>query len=185
MYRVGRAHLQVIEPAGNAASLEEMSQWWRAVGNTKSDLTRLRFELQSSHSRHECVTVRPTDPLNMINSLNLNKSMSHDNLSPYFLRVASTIAALSCFIDNAFRLGIFSQSCENVPLLKLGDTQNFTINRPIAILTCFATIFKKLIFSRLTTFFRKNSILTKTQYGFHSDDAILGVLTATYDNINN
>ena len=40
----------------------------------------------------------------MINSLNLNKSVGHDNLLPYFLRVASTILApaLCYFIDNAF-----------------------------------------------------------------------------------
>ena len=29
----------------------------------------------------------------MINSLNLNKSLGHDNLLPYFVRVASTILA--------------------------------------------------------------------------------------------
>ena len=45
------------------------------------------------------------------------------------------------------------------------------------------------MFSRLTTFFRKHSVLTKTQYGFQRDQstshAILDVLTVAYDNINN
>ena len=96
------------------------------------------------------------------------------------------------FIDNAFRLGIFQQSCKTakiVPLFKSGNTQSFTNYWPISILTCFAKIFKKLIFERLTTFFRKHSVLTKTQYGFQSDKstshAILDVLTADYDNVNN
>ena len=84
--------------------------------------------------------------------------MGHDNLSLYFLKVASTILApaLCCFIDNAFRLGIFPQSCETakiVPLFKSGNTQSFTYYRPISILTCFAKIFEKLIFRRLTAFF--------------------------------
>ena len=62
----------------------------------------------------------------------------HDNLSPYFLRVASTILApaLCHFIDNAFRLGIFPQSCKTakvVPLFKSGNTQTFTNYRPISI----------------------------------------------------
>ena len=44
---------------GNTA-FEEMSQQWRAVGNTVSDLTGSRFELQTCRSRDEHVTPRPT-----------------------------------------------------------------------------------------------------------------------------
>ena len=129
---------------------------------------------------------RVNEVLNMITSLNLNKSVGHDNLSPYLPRVASTILApaLCCFIDNAFRLDIFPQSCKTdkiVPVFKSGNTQSFTNYRPISILTCFAKIFEKLIFRRLSTFFRKHSVLTKTKYGFQSDKstshAILDVLT--------
>ena len=45
--------------------------------------------------------------------------MGHDNLSPYFLKVASTILApaLCYFIDNAFRLGIFPQSCKTAKIV--------------------------------------------------------------------
>ena len=35
---------------GNLAAFEEMSQWWRAVGNILSDLTGPRFEPQTSRS---------------------------------------------------------------------------------------------------------------------------------------
>ena len=45
---------------GNTAPFEEMSQRWRAVGNTVSDLTGLRFEPQTFRSRDERVTARPT-----------------------------------------------------------------------------------------------------------------------------
>ena len=45
---------------GNTAPFEEMSQWWRAVDNTVSDLTGPRFEAQTSRSRDERVTARPT-----------------------------------------------------------------------------------------------------------------------------
>ena len=125
---------------------------------------------------------RVNDVLNMINSLNLNKYVDHNTLSPYFLRVAFIILApaLCYFIDNAF-------SIKYVSLFKSGNTQSFTNYRPISILTCFAKIFEKLILRRLTTFFRKHSVLTKTQYGFQSDKftshAILDVLTAGYDNV--
>ena len=73
---------------GNTAPFEEMSQRWRAVGNTVSDLTGLRFEPQTSRSRDERVTARPTGrcPMNLwlfwkhfclsclCSSLNENKS---------------------------------------------------------------------------------------------------------------
>ena len=41
---------------GNTAPSKEMSQRWRAVGNTVSDLTGPRFEPQTSRSRDERVT---------------------------------------------------------------------------------------------------------------------------------
>ena len=44
---------------GNTAPFEEMSQRWRAVGNTVSDLTGPRFEPQTSRSRDKRVTARP------------------------------------------------------------------------------------------------------------------------------
>ena len=45
---------------GSRAPFEEMSQRWRAVGSTVSDLTGPRFEPQTSRSRDERVTARPT-----------------------------------------------------------------------------------------------------------------------------
>ena len=45
---------------GNTAPFKEMSQRWRAVGNTVSDLTGPRFEPQTSRSRDKRVTARPT-----------------------------------------------------------------------------------------------------------------------------
>ena len=44
---------------GDIAPFEEMLQWWRAVGNTVSDLTSPRFEPQTSYSKEKRVTVRP------------------------------------------------------------------------------------------------------------------------------
>ena len=48
---------------GNTVPFEEMSQRSRAVGNTVSNLTCLRFESQTSRSRDERVTARPTGRL--------------------------------------------------------------------------------------------------------------------------
>ena len=45
---------------GNTAPLEEMLQQWQALGNTVSNLAGPRFEPQTSPSRDECITARPT-----------------------------------------------------------------------------------------------------------------------------
>ena len=51
---------QVITTLSNTALFEKMLQRWRAVGNTVSYLTGLKFEPKTSHSRNKCVTARPT-----------------------------------------------------------------------------------------------------------------------------
>ena len=45
---------------GNIAPFKEMSQRWLAVGSSVCDMTSSRIEPQTSHSRDECVTARPT-----------------------------------------------------------------------------------------------------------------------------
>ena len=44
----------------NIAPFREMSQWWRAIGNTAFHLIGSRFEPQTSHSRDNRITIRPT-----------------------------------------------------------------------------------------------------------------------------
>ena len=56
--RICGAHFRDTAPSGNTTLFEKMSQRWRAVGNTVSDLTSPRFEPQTSRSRHERVTTR-------------------------------------------------------------------------------------------------------------------------------
>ena len=78
-----------------------------------------------------------------------------------------------------------------VPLFKTGKTEERTNYRPISILTCFSKIFEKLIYSRLISFFQKNSVQHDSQYGFRNGisttHAVLDVLnlTSTCDQINN
>ena len=48
---------------GNTAPFEEMSQRWRAIGNTVPDLTGPSIEPQISRSRDERISARPTGRL--------------------------------------------------------------------------------------------------------------------------
>ena len=60
MKQVYPANLCEIAPASNTALFEKLSQRWRAVGNTVSDLIDPKFEPQTSRSKDEPVTARPT-----------------------------------------------------------------------------------------------------------------------------
>ena len=134
---------------------------------------------------------RINEVMNLINSLNLSKAVGHDNIAPYFLRVASNILApaLCYFFDNAIQFGVFSRNCKIakiIPLFKAGkkEVNNY---HPISILTCLSKIFEKFIYTCLVSFFQKHSVIAETQYGFQNNKstshAILDVLTNAYDNI--
>ena len=129
-----------------------------------------------------------------IMSLNTNKSPGFDNIPAYFVRSAAKILAypLSVLVNQSFELGYFPsclKTAKVIPLHKTGEKCLPTNYRPISILTCFSKIFERLIFTRLTNFFDKHSVISPTQYGFrkhHSTShAILDIVTKTYDNINN
>ena len=62
MCREFAAHTSSSLRPGYTAPFEEMSQRWRAVGNTVPDSTTPRFEPQTSRSRGECVAIRPIGP---------------------------------------------------------------------------------------------------------------------------
>ena len=72
---------------------------------------------------------------------------------------------------------------------EVAKIEELTNYRPISILTCFSKIFEKLIYSKLISFFQKNSVLHDSQYGFRNGmsttHAVLDVLTSTCDQINN
>ena len=110
-----------------------------------------------------------------------------------FLQCSTLAPALCFFIDTAFHLGIFPRSlkiAKITPLFKSGKTNELTNYRLISILSCFSKIFEKLIQKRLTNFFAKHSVLSKSQYGFQNNtstsDVILevGLLISSNEHIN-
>ena len=133
-----------------------------------------------------------TEINNAISSLNINKSYGHDQIPPYFLRIASPVVTpfLHLFVQFSFTNGIFPKNCtiaKIIPIFKKGDRQSPTNYRPISILTCFSKIFEKLIHIRLNKFWTKHKVLTTTQYGFQAKlsttHALLDVITSSFENI--
>ena len=181
--------------------LEEFSKYFSNIGENLADKFKSdnpeTYKLYLRNKVKSSIFMEPprvNEVKNLMNSLNLRKSVGHDNISSYYLRIASDILSpvLCYFIDNAFRLGIFPQNCKKakiIPLYKTGKPNNLTNYRPISILTCFSKLIEKLIHKRWSSLFDKHSILAKTQYGFQAgkstSHAILDVLTIAYEHINN
>ena len=134
-----------------------------------------------------------TEIINVIDSLNINKAVGYDSVSPFFLRIASTILVpyIQVFIDCCFANGIFPENATTatmVPIFKKGERDNPTNYRPISILTGFAKIFERIIFKRLITFLNKHKVMQDIQYGFQSNrstnHSLTDVITNSSENIN-
>ena len=135
-----------------------------------------------------------SDSINAIQALSLNKSIGHDNIPPYYLRIATSILApyLQIFIDFCFTKGVFPETCtiaKIVPIFKKGERENPSNYRPTSILTCFSKILERIIHKRLIGFFDKHGIVQHTQYGFQrnvsTNNALVDVVTQSFENINN
>ena len=92
----------------------------------------------------------------------------------------------------ALILGIFLDDlklAKVIPLFKINDKLDINNYRPISLLTSFTKIFEKVIFSRLSNFFNKHSVLVHNQYGFRAgcstSHTTIDIETLTYDNIDN
>jgi len=58
------------------------------------------------------------------------------------------------------------------PLYKKGDTYNIQNNRPISIISVFAKLLERLMFSRLIPFLHENKILTEAKNGFRKGKCV-------------
>ena len=74
-----------------------------------------------------------------------------------------------------------------VPLYKSGDRSNASNYKTISLLPCLSKVIEKLIYTRLTNFLNKHSILHPNQYGFRqglsTSHAFVDVATRIYDNV--
>ena len=134
-----------------------------------------------------------TEISNAILSLNKNKTVGRDDVSAYFLKVASTIIAsyLQSFFEFSFFNGIFPENCslaKIIPHHKKGNKTNPSNYRPISILTCFSKILERLIYTRFQEIFKKHSVIRKSKYGFQkhtvTNHACLDIVTTTLENVN-
>ena len=75
-----------------------------------------------------------------------------------------------------------------VPIFKSGQRDVVLNYRPIATLPFFSKIYERVLFNRLTAFFRKYEIISNDQFGFlkgrSTNDAVLLFTDAVYNILN-
>ena len=104
-------------------------------------------------------------------ALNQFKAVGHDNIPPFFLRIAANIISpfLQHFIYFSFTKEIFPENCtlsKVIPLYKKVYKLELNSYRPISILTRFSKILERLICNKILEFLKKHNVIHKTQYGF-------------------
>ena len=131
--------------------------------------------------------------VSLINSLKLNKASGHDDIPPYFLKLASNIIAYSRSIifHSCLSFGIFShrlKPAKVIPIYKCGPEDALGNYRPISLLTSLFKVFEKLLLKRLPSFLEESNILALTQFGFRKTYStihpILDIVTESYDSMN-
>ena len=93
-----------------------------------------------------------------INLLSLNKANGHDDIDPYFLKIASFIIAFSLFLifNHSILLGIFPNKlklAKVTPVCKKGSADQLNDYRPISLLPFLSKIFKRLLLKWMLSFF--------------------------------
>ena len=107
----------------------------------------------------------------IIDRLKTKKAQRYTDVETKFIKYGKLI--ISLIIINLFNLsietGVFPNClkiAEVIPIYKKGDQNMPTNYRLISLLSQFDKMFEKMLFSRLFSYFDKNQLLSKNQFGF-------------------
>ena len=132
----------------------------------------------------------------LIYSLKQNKASGHDDILPYFLKIAGMttfiVLPLSIIFNYRLTFDIFSDKlklAKVIPVCKKDSFDQLNNYRPTSLLFSLFKVFERLIHNRLLSFFACNNTIVPTQYGFrhkHSTiHAILDMIRMCCDNLDN
>ena len=130
--------------------------------------------------------VSPHEVEKIINSFDVNKSTPSFCTPFKFLKFASKQISLilSIIINKCMTEGIFPDClklAEVIPIHKKGSKDNLNHYRPISLLSPFSKIFEKCLYTRINSFFNKNSILFKSQFGFRDNSSTENAVLQIHD----
>ena len=106
-----------------------------------------------------------------ITAISDKKAMGFDSIPPKIIKWAPHLFTpfLKSIFNKCLHLGYYPDTMKIarvVPIHKGGDINNVNNYRPISVLTQFNRIFERILAKRLLSFFEKNKIITRKQFGF-------------------
>ena len=147
---------------------------------SSSSLPDVIFE-PLSNSSLSSFTVDADMLLNLIRSLDVNKSHGSDKISVRMLKIcdSSIIKPLTIIFNSSLKSGVFPSAWKKaniIPIHKKGDKMNIKNYRPISLLPICGKLFEKVIFNSLYKYYDSNNILNINQSGFRSGDSCINQL---------
>ena len=116
-------------------------------------------------------TVTEAKVQNIIEQLNSRSSSGYDGLSTSLLKKIKLVISrpLTTIINQSLNTGIFPDKlklAKIIPVHKKGSKHSTENYRPISLLPSISTIFEKIVFEQLYSYFVKHNYLCNNQYGF-------------------
>ena len=131
-----------------------------------------------------CLFFVPThrnEIIDIVTSLNNNKSAGHDEINNYLLK--GIINSIADPLVHIFNLSLISglvpdsmKIAKVIPLFKKGDKEDTNNYRPISLLSTISKILEKLIYNRIVKFFQLHKIFSNLQFGFRKKHSTIHAL---------
>ncbi len=124
----------------------------------------------------------------IVKGFNDSKSCGFDNISPKVIKaVINDISTVLCHIFNlSFNMGtvpVGLKTAKVSPIYKTGPIDFLGNYRPISVLPCISKILERLMYTRLSNFLTKHSIIGNSQFGFRKNHSTAMALTTIVDKI--
>ena len=142
-------------------------------------------ELGLNDNTIEDVNVTENEVLDILSTIDTNKSSGPDNVSAKILRLAgsSIVPSLTKLIKLSLQKSIVPdlwKSSNVIPIHKKDSKSDINNYRPISLLPIVSKILEKIVFKAVYNFLHANSVLSKHQSGFRPNDSTVNQLAFLY-----
>ena len=132
------------------------------------------------------ITTSEREVLQLLNSLDSNKSTGPDEIPVKLLKLSALLIAepLSKLFNKSLTLGIYPSAFKKAnvrPIFKnKGSPSDYTCYRPISLLSSLSKVFERIVYKHIYTHLSEHSLLTEKRSGYrrsHSTEQQLIYLT--------
>lgn len=142
-----------------------------SLSNKPNNLNQQNILIPSNQNSFYLLPTCEYELRTVVNSFGGSGSAGIDGIPANFLKkcVDQFVKPLSHIINSSFMSGCFPDRLKHtivLPIHKKGCCNNINNYRPISILTAFSKLIEKIVFDRLSSYFKKFNLISKFQHGF-------------------